>query len=198
MSYITFDDLRNLINESYDSLRPVLSTALIRAINLAEERHKLVQHSIYSLIMNFLSPMVSDFAAIQTYLDDDRTQDSATRALFVPFTVAPFSVPAAPAPIAPAAPAPIAPAAPAPIAPAAPSIVMPMDIYEAVNPMPEGLEEARAPGIPSEAEQDFPAIYAAARARRVAAAAAAAPQEPEPDRFASLSRFLGRFRPNLM
>ena len=94
MSFINFNDLRNLINGSYTHLRPVFSDAVIRAVNLAEDRRVAMQHPLYSLIMNLLSPAVSDAEAIRTYLADERTQESSTRVLFQRFDAPRIEVPA--------------------------------------------------------------------------------------------------------
>jgi hypothetical protein len=173
MSYLNYNDLRNLINESYEHLRPVLSQALIQAVNSAEERGEQIQHPLWSLITNFVSPVVADTNAIRSYMDDERTRESVTRRIFSPFL---------------------------PLVP--PSIFIPADAIEvSTNPMPEGIDEARAPGMPSEsAVQDFPALFAAVADRRAAQPAQAA--EPSIQRnvmpsintmSASISRFMSRF-----
>ena len=94
MSFINFNDLRNLINGSYSHLRPVFSAAIIRAVNLAEDLREAMQHPLYSLIMNLISPAVSDAEAIRTYLADERTQESSTRVLFQPFDAPRIEMPA--------------------------------------------------------------------------------------------------------
>jgi hypothetical protein len=113
---MSYNNIRTFVNDNYSNIRPAISSALIEAVTVAEERNENIQMAIYFLAFQ-LAARTPDLQALRNFLSDDRTQDSSTRSIFSRF------VP--------------------------PSIVIPDAAVDLPNPMPEGIEEARAPGIPS-------------------------------------------------
>ena len=77
---ITFNTLRNTLNESHDMIRPVVIPSLIDLINLAENNNEqYVLQDIHSLILNLHNINMSQTESIQIYMESLNTQNSSTR-----------------------------------------------------------------------------------------------------------------------
>jgi len=82
---MSYDNLRNLVNENYDLLflllRPIFLTALNSAINVAEQNDEDVADQLLDLINAFVDDDRAAEEAIQTYLSSIN-RNSATRHFF--------------------------------------------------------------------------------------------------------------------
>ena len=91
---MSYDNLRNLLNDNYDLIRPILAEALTSAINAAEENDEEVANQLVALIQGFVDNWRNDAEVIDTYLSTINA-NSATRQFFVRF-VGPIAPPPPP------------------------------------------------------------------------------------------------------
>ena len=80
-------DLRNLLNENYDHIRPMLVTAVNNAIQAMEENDEEgVEQNLRTLIIRFASDFHNDAEAIDNYLLSVN-RNSSTRQFFERFVI---------------------------------------------------------------------------------------------------------------